>query len=160
MYPIKLILNRAMISISDFDPCRRRVLGIRLPNEPKGLSEEEHNNFIHSLVDMSAETMIQALGALLIYLDRTWAEVNLVAGVRTPPVLDISLITLYVHPIFAVLSFCSVIFNDESLSGLLSGHLLSLFVIHIKLQSIDGLIDTNIKNLAMPWRFQIYSVFM
>ncbi|XP_046389067.1 mutS protein homolog 5-like isoform X2 [Ischnura elegans] len=77
-----------------FDPCRRRVLGIHLPHEPKGLSEEEHNNYIHSLVDMSAETMVQALGALLIYLDRTWAEVNLQVGVRTPPVLDLTLITL------------------------------------------------------------------
>ncbi|XP_071454874.1 mutS protein homolog 5-like [Hetaerina americana] len=77
-----------------FDPCRRRVLGIHLPYEPKGMSEEEHSNYIHSLVDMSAETMVQALGALLFYLDRTWAEVNLQAGVRSPPILDVNLITL------------------------------------------------------------------
>ncbi|KAG8236390.1 hypothetical protein J437_LFUL014911 [Ladona fulva] len=77
-----------------FEPCKRRVLSLQLPGEVRRMSDEERFNYLHSIIDMTAETMVQALGALLLYLDRSWAELTLQPGSRTPPILAINALSL------------------------------------------------------------------
>jgi hypothetical protein len=83
------------------EPCRQRLLGLKIPYEPKDNSVEDHNLFISSLIPFHCEIMIRAAGALLKYLDKSAMEIfqiDLVEG--QVPVLDIKICTMYVTVLF------------------------------------------------------------
>ncbi|XP_034246125.1 mutS protein homolog 5-like [Thrips palmi] len=51
----------------------RQVFNLKLPGEPEDLPEEEHKQFIRSLIDTSQDSMINALARLLKYLTNNLA---------------------------------------------------------------------------------------
>lgn len=56
------------------EACKRRLLAVKLPCEPKNNSDDEHELFISSLLPFRHERTIRAAGALLQYLDKHGRE--------------------------------------------------------------------------------------
>ncbi|KAJ9576025.1 hypothetical protein L9F63_007125, partial [Diploptera punctata] len=53
----------------NLEGCKRRVLLLKLPGEPEESNEDEHLLYLNSIIDMTNESMTQALGILLKWLD-------------------------------------------------------------------------------------------
>ncbi|PSN55908.1 hypothetical protein C0J52_00468 [Blattella germanica] len=73
----------------NLEACRRRVLLLNLPDEPKECNEDEHLVYLNSLMDMSNECMIQALGVLLKWLDVSWGFLHLEQD-RQPSIMAVN----------------------------------------------------------------------
>ncbi|XP_063241372.1 mutS protein homolog 5-like [Bacillus rossius redtenbacheri] len=67
--------------------CRARVMSLRLPSEPADASEDEHERFLQSVLNLGAETMVTALGTLLRHLDAAWPALSLTAEASAPVLL-------------------------------------------------------------------------
>ncbi|XP_069675709.1 mutS protein homolog 5-like isoform X6 [Periplaneta americana] len=61
----------------DFEGCRRHVLRARLPSEPQESCEEMHHLYLSTLLDLTSEAMVHALGVLLKWLDVSWTFLQL-----------------------------------------------------------------------------------
>ena len=57
---------------------------LRLSSEPKDCNEEEHLIYLNSLINMTNESMIQALGVLLKWLDISWGFLHLDQQTQAP----------------------------------------------------------------------------
>jgi DNA mismatch repair protein MSH5 len=66
---------------------------LRLPSEPEECNEEEHLIYLNSLIDMTNESMIQALGVLLKWLDLSWGFLHLDQQTQAP-VMAVNTISL------------------------------------------------------------------
>ena len=66
---------------------------LRLPSEPEECNEEEHLIYLNSLIDMTNESMIQALGVLLKWLDISWGFLHL-DQLTQAPVMAVNTISL------------------------------------------------------------------
>ncbi|XP_077300745.1 mutS protein homolog 5-like [Arctopsyche grandis] len=77
----------------NFESCKRRIYTLSLPNEPKDISENNRELFLHSVIDFRYPLTVYALGALLKYLDKNWSSLNVDSRV-TPLVLGINIISL------------------------------------------------------------------
>ncbi|KAL0279611.1 UNVERIFIED_CONTAM: hypothetical protein PYX00_001129 [Menopon gallinae] len=66
-----------MFKISDYDSCRRLILGRRFGFEPNFASEEEHLIFTNTYIDFKCESMVMSLGILLKFLDKYIPQRNL-----------------------------------------------------------------------------------
>ncbi|KAF4524171.1 hypothetical protein B566_EDAN010627 [Ephemera danica] len=75
-----------------YEACRSRVLSLRLPGAPD--DDDAQLTYVHSLIDMTAESTVYALGGLLGFLDRCWCDINLDVTERKAPVLAINVISL------------------------------------------------------------------
>ncbi|KAJ4450534.1 hypothetical protein ANN_01961, partial [Periplaneta americana] len=60
-----------------FEGCRRHVLRARLPSEPQESCEEMHHLYLSTLLDLTSEAMVHALGVLLKWLDVSWTFLQL-----------------------------------------------------------------------------------
>lgn len=88
-------LVRLQGKMFNFEICKRRVLSIKLPFEPKDSNDDEHELFISSLIPIRNERMVRATGALLQYMDKRGGElfqIQLVDG--HIPVLTVKLCTM------------------------------------------------------------------
>lgn len=66
---------------------------LKLPSEPVDCNEEEHLMYLNSLIDMTNESMIQALGVLLKWLDVSWRFLHLDEQTQAP-VMAVNTISL------------------------------------------------------------------
>jgi hypothetical protein len=66
---------------------------LKLPSEPVDCNEEEHLMYLNSLIDMTNESMIQALGVLLKWLDVSWGFLSLDERAQAP-IMAVSTISL------------------------------------------------------------------
>lgn len=79
------------------EPCKQRMLSLKLPNESKNTTPEEHMLFITSLIPFTSEIMIRSAGGLLRFMDRSAIEVFQIELVNGHvPVLNIKTCTMYV----------------------------------------------------------------
>ncbi|KAI5733719.1 hypothetical protein M8J76_015104 [Diaphorina citri] len=60
-----------------YDSCVRRILVMELGCAPEDLSQEDRPSYIRSLVDLSQERSVCALGGLLSFLDKSLARLTL-----------------------------------------------------------------------------------
>jgi len=77
------------------DPCKHRLRELRLPDEPKSSSDEEHRFFLQSLIPFANIAMVRAAGALLKFLDKRGLELLQVSTVNGKvPVLNVKTCTM------------------------------------------------------------------
>jgi hypothetical protein len=66
---------------------------LKLPSEPQECNEDEHLMYLNSLIDMTNESMIQALGVLLKWLDISWGFLDL-DQLTQAPIIAVNTISL------------------------------------------------------------------
>jgi hypothetical protein len=88
-----LSLMLLLLFTLDLEGCKRRVLLLKLPGEPEECNEDEHLLYLNSLIDMTNESMMQALGILLKWLDMSWKHLYLELQ-KQPPVLAVNVLSL------------------------------------------------------------------
>ncbi|XP_068086167.1 mutS protein homolog 5-like [Anabrus simplex] len=77
-----------------YELCKRRILSVRLPGEPEDSEEEEHVWYINTVVNLTAESMVLALGTLLNCLDKSFVYLNLEATQRVAPISAVHIISM------------------------------------------------------------------
>ena len=68
-----------------YSTCLRRIMNLRLPDEPLGISDEDHRVYLGGLINFKLEAAVRAFGALLKYIDEcNFGANNLVMLLHIP----------------------------------------------------------------------------
>ncbi|XP_065340790.1 mutS protein homolog 5-like isoform X2 [Cloeon dipterum] len=145
--PKRCYLNLLSSSEYKHEFIKSRILAMRLPSEPEASkqNDESHLHYIHSLIDLNNDCSVYAFGALLKFLDKSWANLNLEARDQVAPIVAVKKISLVDNVCIDLDTFTALqIFSNHSVHGVGRGKStvvsegLSLFALFNRCKSTLG----------------------